>query len=82
MKLEKVSKDSCIIKTNRVQAKELYEELTDALAHIREQGYLVTRTMEDTKIPEGKVEYLVNGMSLAKVKNILIKEIRGAMVGA
>jgi glucose-6-phosphate-specific signal transduction histidine kinase len=82
MTVEKVSKDSCIIKTNRGQAKELFDEITDVLADIRKQGHIVTRTMEDTKVSEGKVEYLVNGMSTTKVKNLLEKTIRAAMVGA
>lgn len=75
MKVEKVSKDVCIIITKREQAKELYEELTKILTKIKEEGYTVTRIMEETTHPEGKVEYLINGMSRTKVKNLIIKTL-------
>lgn len=73
MKVEKVSKDACVIITKREQAKELYEELTTILTKIREEGHTVTRVMEETTHPEGKVEYLINGISRTKVKNLIIK---------
>ena len=75
MKVEKVSKDACVIITKREQAKELYEELTTILTKIREDGHTVTRVMEETTHPEGKVEYLINGMSRTKVKNLIIKTL-------
>ena len=31
--------------------------------------------MEETKHPEGKVEYLINGMSRTKVKNLVVKTL-------
>ena len=76
MKVEKVSKDACVIITKREQAKELYEELTTILTKIREEGHTVTRIMEETTHPEGKVEYLINGMSRTKAKNLIIKTLK------
>lgn len=73
MKVEKVSKDACVITTKREQAKDIYEELTIILTKIREEGHQVTRVMEETTHPERKVEYLINGMSRTKVKNLVIK---------
>ena len=75
MKVEKVGKDACVIITKREQAKELYNELTTILTTIREEGHTVTRVMEETKHPEGKVEYLINGMSRSKVKNLVVKTL-------
>lgn len=75
MKVEKVSKDACVIITKREQAKDLYVELTSILTKIREEGHQVTRVMEETKHPEGKVECLINGMSRTKVKNLVIKTL-------
>ncbi|MBW4862272.1 MAG: hypothetical protein KZY55_02795 [Paeniclostridium sp.] len=75
MKVETVSKDACVIIIKREQAKELYKELTSILTKIREGRYKVTRVMEKTTHPEGKVEYLINGMSKTKVKNLIIKTL-------
>ena len=75
MKVEKVSKNACVIIIKREQAKELYKELTSILIKIREEGYKVTRVMEETTHPEGKVEYLINGISKTKVKNLIIKTL-------
>lgn len=75
MKVEKVSKDACVIITKREQAKQLYEELTTILTKIREEGHTVTRVMEETTHPEGKVEYLINGMTRTKIKNLVIKTL-------
>lgn len=75
MKVEKVSKDACVIITKREQAKALYEELTTILTKIREEGHTVTRVLEETTHPEGKIEYLINGMSRTKVKNLIIKTL-------
>lgn len=75
MKVEKVSKYACVIITKREQAKELYEELTTILTKIREEGHTVTRVMEETTHPEGKVEYIINGMTRTKVKNLVVKTL-------
>ncbi|MBW4863125.1 MAG: hypothetical protein KZY55_00050 [Paeniclostridium sp.] len=79
MKVEKVSKDAGVIITKREQSKELYKELTSILTQIRAGGHKVTRVMEETKHPEGKVEYLINGMSITKVKNLMIKTLEGEL---
>lgn len=75
MKVEKVSKDACVIITKREQAKDLYNELSTIIEKIREEGHTVTRVMEETTHPEGKVEYLINGMTRTKVKNLVIKTL-------
>jgi hypothetical protein len=43
---------------------------------IRKDGAVVTRSLENTKHPDGKVEYIINGMNEAKVKNILSKTLQ------
>lgn len=76
MRVEKISKEACVIITKRGQAKELYSEINKALKIIRKEGPVVTRALEDTKHPEGKVEYIINGMNESKVKNILSKTLQ------
>ena len=43
---------------------------------MRKEGTLVTRVLENTKHPEGKVKYIINGMNEVKVKNILSKTLQ------
>ncbi|NME09459.1 hypothetical protein HF875_08000 [Paraclostridium bifermentans] len=76
MRVEKINKEACVIITKREQAKELYSEIDKSLKIIREEGTLVTRVLEDTKRPEGKVKYIINGMNEVKVKNILSKTLQ------
>jgi len=38
--------------------------------------------MENTKAAKGKVEYLVNGMSATKVRNLYVKHINESMATA
>lgn len=76
MRVEKISKEACVIITKREQAKELYPEIDKSLKIIRKEGPVITRVLEDTKHPEGKVQYIINGMNEAKVKNILSKTLQ------
>ena len=76
MRVEKINKEACVIITKREQAKELYSEIDNSLKIIRKEGTLVTRVLEGTKHPEGKVKYIINGMSESKVKNILSKTLQ------
>lgn len=76
MRVEKINKEACVIITKREQAKELYSEIDKSLKIIRKGGTLVTRVLEDTKHPEGKVKYIINGMNESKVKNILSKTLQ------
>ena len=71
MRVEKINKEACII----VTAKKLYSEIDKSLKIIRKEGTLVTRVLEDTKHPEGKVKYIINGINQLKVKNILSKTL-------
>lgn len=76
MRVEKINKEACVIITKREQAKELYSEIDKSLKIIRKEGTLVTRVLEDTKHPNGKVKYIINGMNESKVKNILSKTLQ------
>lgn len=76
MRVEKINKEACVIITKREQAKELYSEIDKSLKIMRKEGALVTRVLEDTKHPEGKVKYIINGINQSKVKNILSKTLQ------
>lgn len=73
MRVEKINKEACVIITKREQAKDLYSEIDKSLKIIRKEVTLVTRVLEDTKHPEGKVKYIINGVNESKVKSILSK---------
>lgn len=60
MRVEKINKEACVIITKREQAKELYSEIDKSLKIIRKEGTLVTRVLEDTKHPEGKVKNILS----------------------
>lgn len=69
----------CVLVTTRQQAKDLKDELIQILGIIREQGHEVTRKMDDTKVPNGRVEYIINGLSREIVKSIIVKELSSVL---